>query len=241
MIETDSPSTDVARLQKELEEAAKERQEILEAAEKEIEYHRSIACELEQSMTEDFEWKLHEIEADYHRKLKENLDASSSSNSQQPSTSKFSSRKSSTGSLGGSNGSSMDGETFEKRLREMKNEISRQKDEELAKMHIQIRKEMDDKLRLERNSLKTALDSAHGSEKDKAVAEALKQKERDIKSMETHFQEERNKLQTSITNLKREVAEKEQKMVKAVNDAKKEGEQKVRMFEIRKHAPRMLC
>ena len=61
-------------------------------------------------------------------------------------------------------------------------------------MHIQIRKEMDDKLRLERNSLKTALDSAHGSEKDKAVAEALKQKERDIKSMETHFQEERNKL-----------------------------------------------
>ena len=86
---------------------------------------------------------------------------------------------------------------------------------------------MDDKLRLERNSLKTALDSAHGSEKDKAVAEALKQKERDIKSMETHFQDERNKLQASITNLKREMAEKEQKLVKAVNDAKNEGEQKV--------------
>ena len=121
----------------------------------------------------------------------------------------------------------MNGESFEKRLREMKNEISRQKDEELAKMHIQIRKEMDDKLRLERNSLKTALDTAHVSEKDKAVSEALKQKERDIKSMETHFQEERNKLQASITELKREVAEKEKKMTKAVKDAKKEGDKKV--------------
>ena len=86
---------------------------------------------------------------------------------------------------------------------------------------------MDDKLRLERNSLKTALDSAHGNEKDKAVAEALKQKERDIKSMETHFQDERNKLQTSINDLKRQVAEKEQKIIRAVSDARKEGDQKV--------------
>ena len=38
-------------------------------------------------------------------------------------------------------------EEFERRLREAKNEVGRQKDEELAKMHIQIRKEMDDKLR----------------------------------------------------------------------------------------------
>ena len=86
---------------------------------------------------------------------------------------------------------------------------------------------MDDKLRLERNSLKTALDSAHGSEKDKAVADALKQKERDIKSMETHFQDERNKLQTSINDMKRQLAEKEQMIVKAVSDAKKAGDQLV--------------
>ena len=44
-----------------------------------------------------------------------------------------------------SSGDSM--EEFERRLREAKNEVGRQKDEELAKMHIQIRKEMDDKLR----------------------------------------------------------------------------------------------
>ena len=221
-------STDakVARLQKELEEAANERKEILRAAEQEIEYHRSIACELEQGMLEDFEWKLHEIEADYHRKLKENLDSSSSSNIQ-TSTSKLNSRKTSTGSLGGMNGSSIDGDTFEKRLREAKNEIGRQKDEELAKMHIQIRKEMDDKLRLERNSLKTALDSAHGNDKEKAVADALKQKERDIKSMETHFNDERTKLQTSINDMKRQVAEKEQQIIRSVNEARKAGDQKV--------------
>ena len=50
-----------------LEAAAAERQEILLAAEQEIEYHRSIAAELERSMMEDFDWKVHEIEADYHR------------------------------------------------------------------------------------------------------------------------------------------------------------------------------
>merc|ERR1719412_444047 len=43
--------------------------------------------------------------------------------------------------------------------------------------------------------------------------------------METHFQDERNKLQTSINDLKRQVAEKEQLIIKAVNDAKKAGDQ----------------
>ena len=61
----------VAGLERALEDAARERQEILEAAEREIEYHRSIAAELETTMIEDFEWKLHEIEADYNKKLRE--------------------------------------------------------------------------------------------------------------------------------------------------------------------------
>jgi len=61
----------ISSLERALEDAAKERQEILEAAEREIEYHRSIAADLEQSLIEDFEWKLHEIEADYHKKLHE--------------------------------------------------------------------------------------------------------------------------------------------------------------------------
>ena len=66
-----SPSAEdndrLASLEAALEAAASERQEILLAAEQEIEYHRSIAAELERSMMEDFDWKVHEIEADYHR------------------------------------------------------------------------------------------------------------------------------------------------------------------------------
>ena len=66
-----SPSAEdndrLASLEAALEAAASERQEILLAAEQEIEYHRSIAAELERTMIEDFEWKVHEIEADYHR------------------------------------------------------------------------------------------------------------------------------------------------------------------------------
>ena len=48
-------------------------------------------------------------------------------------------RWSPTKSLGGSSGSAgFDAETFERKLREAKNEILRQKDDELAKMHIQV-------------------------------------------------------------------------------------------------------
>ena len=62
---------------------------------------------------------------------------------------------------------------------------------------------------------------------DVSTAEALRDKERDIKNMEKHFQEERNKLQASITEVKQKLTENEQKMIKSVNDAKKEGEKKV--------------
>jgi hypothetical protein len=40
--------------------------------------------------------------------------------------------------LGGSSGSGSDSESFERKLREAKNEITRLKDEELAKMHVQV-------------------------------------------------------------------------------------------------------
>ena len=75
----------IKQLEEALETAARERQEILEAAEKEIEYHRSIAAELETSMINDFEWKLHEIEAEYNRKLRE---GTSADQQPQPSTSR---------------------------------------------------------------------------------------------------------------------------------------------------------
>lgn len=125
------------KLEEALESAAKERQEILEAAEQEIEYHRSIAAELETSMIEDFEWKLHEIESEYNKRLKDGLGPHS--DQPQPSTSRTSRRsplKSSCSSASGSG--NYDHELFELKLQQAKNEIVRQKDDELAKMHIQV-------------------------------------------------------------------------------------------------------
>jgi len=45
-----------------LDDVLFERQEILEACEKEIQLERSIALETEHKLMEDFEWKLREIE-----------------------------------------------------------------------------------------------------------------------------------------------------------------------------------
>jgi len=60
----------VKELESALEEALVEREQILEACEKEIEHERNIAIELEQKMMEDFEWKLREVEGDYKTKIK---------------------------------------------------------------------------------------------------------------------------------------------------------------------------
>merc|ERR1711944_263195 len=58
------------QLEKALEEALIEREEILEAAEKEIQSTKTMAIETEQKMMDDFEWKLREIESDYRDKIK---------------------------------------------------------------------------------------------------------------------------------------------------------------------------
>ncbi len=58
------------QLEKALEEALIEREEILEAAEKEIQQQKTIAIETEQKMMDDFEWKLRAIEAEYREKIK---------------------------------------------------------------------------------------------------------------------------------------------------------------------------
>ena len=47
-----------------------EREEILEAADKEIQHTKNIAMETEQKMMDDFEWKLREIEAENREKLR---------------------------------------------------------------------------------------------------------------------------------------------------------------------------
>ena len=93
--------------------------------------------------------------------------------------------------------------------------------------HFQIRKEMDDKLRLERNSLKSALDASHASELDKAVEAAKKEVERDTKANEKVLKDDNDRFQLQIQTLQREVNALNQKIIDAVNHAVKEGDKKV--------------
>ena len=184
------------------------------------------AAELETSMINDFEWKLHEIESEYNRKLREGgstSGAQASSSSQRRQRSPLKSASSNLHSQG-----NFDHDLFELKLQQAKNEIVRQKDEELAKMHIQIRKEMDDKLRLERNSLKSALDASHSTELSKSVEAARKDAEREAKISEKKIQEDNDKLQAQISNLQREIAQLNQKVIDSVNNAVAEGDKKVK-------------
>ena len=86
---------------------------------------------------------------------------------------------------------------------------------------------MDDKLRLERNSLKSALDASHASELSKAVESAKKESERDVKVTEKRLHDENDKLQQQISSLQREIHALNQKLIDSVNDAIKEGDRKV--------------
>ncbi|TRY74800.1 hypothetical protein TCAL_07117 [Tigriopus californicus] len=202
--EQDDSLDKIARLEAALEEASRERKEILEAAEKEIEYHRSIACELEETMVNDFEWKIHEIESDFHQRLKEAQSGDGGSNS----------RKSSHTSSGTYTQSELD-----QKLRELKTEITRQKDDELRRMQSQLRKEMDEKLRSDNNSHKESL-----------VAE----KQRELEEVKRKWILESKSLSEQLEVLKKEIERKDEALIKAVNDAQSEGDQKA--FEERRKA-----
>merc|ERR1712110_866721 len=98
-----------------------------------------IAVELENSIMEDFEWKLHEMEKDYNAKLKYSK------------------------------------ETVDEQIKEACRGILKEKDDEINKLGIKLRKDMDKKL--EKEKVAAALASVKGGSSD-AVIEVIK-KEKD--------------------------------------------------------------
>jgi hypothetical protein len=178
-----------------LEEALVEREQILEACEKEIEQERNIAIELEQKLMEDFEWKLREIEGGYKTKIKTLEDSISG------------------------------------RLREQEREITRRKDAELTKMCIDARRDMEEKLKEERNALKAAMEAAAKSEKEAAVAQLTLQKDREMRLLQRGWDDERSRLERE---LKRHQTQIEQEVAAQVGRVRAEADQ--RLFETnRKH------
>ena len=100
---------------------------------------------------------------------------------------------------------------------------------------------MDDKLRLERNSLKSALDASHASEMAKAVEAAKKDVGQLTKSNEKKLQDDNDKFQQQIMTLQREVNKLNQNLIDAVNEAIKEGDKKVPYSTISSETSLSLC
>merc|ERR1712061_664257 len=113
----------VKELEEALEAAYRERNEIIKTCRNEVEFHRTIASELENSIVEDLEWKLHEMEKDYNSKLKYSK------------------------------------ETVDEQIKEACRGILKEKDDEINKLQIKLRKDMDEKLKKERDELQNALQS----------------------------------------------------------------------------------
>ena len=163
----------VRQLERALEEALVEREEILEACEKEIQHERTIAIETEQKMMDDFEWKLREIESEYRTKIRE----------------------------------------AEETSKEDLVEYGRKKDEELTRMSISVRREMEEKLRLERNSLKTALDSQHAVDREKALEVVRAESRMELRILQSSWDEEKNRLDREVRSLNRKIEELEKEAV----------------------------
>ena len=195
--QTEDKSKDqhVKDLEGALEEALVEREQILEACEKEIEHERNIAIELEQKMMEDFEWKLREVEGGYRTKIKTLEDS------------------------------------IELGLREQEREINRKKDAELTKMCIDARRDMEEKLRTEREHLKSTLEASSRSEKEAALNQLTLQKDREGRLQQRSWEEERARLERELKRLQTQV---DQEVAMQVSRVRVEGDQK--MFEqSRKH------
>merc|ERR1712088_1258449 len=110
----ESSGRTVKELEEALEAAYRERNEIIKTCKNEVEFHRTIASELENSIMEDFEWKLHEMEKDYNSKLKYSK------------------------------------ETVDEQIKEACRGILKEKDDEINKLGIKLRKDMDKKLEKEK-------------------------------------------------------------------------------------------
>merc|ERR1719412_555390 len=166
----------VKELENALQAAYSERNEIIETCRKEVEFHRTIASELEQSIMEDFEWKLHEMEKDYNAKLKYSK------------------------------------EKIDEQIKEACRGILREKDDEINKLQIKLRKDMDEKLKKERWELQAALESVRGGNSEAAVSVLKKEKDAEQLKREKKWEEKRKKYHREIEELKQKLAEKESKL-----------------------------
>merc|ERR1711976_857174 len=178
----------VKELEDALQAAYSERNEIIETCRKEMEFHRTIASELEQSIMEDFEWKLHEMERDYNAKLKYSK------------------------------------EKIDEQIKEACRGILREKDDEINKLQIKLRKDMDEKLKKEREELQQALQSVKIGNSEAALSVLKNQKDADQMKKEKKWEDKKKKFHREIDELKKQLVEKEQQLKTASEAVRRDAD-----------------
>merc|ERR1719244_1775447 len=187
LTENAKPGT-VKELEEQLQSAYAERNEIIATCRKEVEFHRTIASELETSIMEDFEWKLHEMEKDYNAKLKYSK------------------------------------ETVDEQIKEACRGILKEKDDEINKLGIKLRKDMDKKLEKEKEELAAALASVKGGNSETALSVLKNQKDADQMKKEKKWEDKKKKFHREIDELKKQLVEKDQQLKTAVENVRRDND-----------------
>merc|ERR1711936_360008 len=191
----------VKELEEALEAAYRERNEIIKTCRNEVEFHRTIASELENSIMEDFEWKLHEMEKDYNAKLKYSK------------------------------------ETVDEQIKEACRGILKEKDDEINKLGIKLRKDMDKKLEKEKEELAAALASVKGGSSDAVIEVIKKEKDAEMAAKKKKWEEKRKKYHAEIEEPKRGLKNKEDELKEKIKGVQSETDSTV--VEERRKAERL--
>lgn len=83
--------------------------------------------------------------------------------------------------------------------------IVRQKDEEFTRSSIKLRREMDEKIRQERTSIKEALETQNNAQRDKAADLFRIEKEREIRILQQSWEDEQTRLNREIHRMQRTI------------------------------------
>merc|ERR1711997_19278 len=198
---TTEPTKSVKELEEALDAAYRERNDIINQCKREVEFHRTIAVELENSIMEDFEWKLHEMEKDYHAKLKYSK------------------------------------ETVDEQIKEACRGILKEKDDEINKLGIKLRKDMDKKLEKEKEELAAAVASVKGGSSDAVIEVIKKEKDAEMATKKKKWEDKRKKYHAEIEELKKGLKEKEAELKQKIQGVQSETDNS--LVEERRKAERL--
>merc|ERR1711902_78674 len=99
-------------------------------------------------------------------------------------------------------------EKIDEQIKEACRGILREKDDEINKLQIKLRKDMDEKLKKERDELQNALQSVKVGNSEAALSVLKNQKDADQLKKEKKWEEKRKKYHRDIDDLKKKLTEK---------------------------------